>query len=1268
MADWKVIGNKNTIDPPAIGDINIMGVDINVEEQQQKSLKKAENAEEALQIIQTKEFADTLRSYYKYRDGDSELTMRGINTFDDMSHADLLEFFYNDRAWRNNNTIAMGKDMANALAEEDAERLKEFAFIQQTYAMLPSFWNDPNRSFGAWLLDSGGAFIIDPVNLVGFGIGGQAAKQAYKEALKQGLKGKIAKEINQRVLIESQKQAQKKAMGQAIKKGALYEGFIGGSIAGAQDAMLQTTAINTGVQDEFSLKQLGLHTGAGFGFGTLFGAGFTYGGFKLTNRQMKNTAIKNLEDLHNYGRDTITGKRLFTDLSEKKTKKFKYKNLKKEEIDQIEQRSILQGKDIDAKIKNLRDVIDTGSVKGKPPKEKFNYEKMNKDGQIGAVKYIKNVAREMSEDIGTEKITREQMILVAEKLGLDPKKLQKLAKSKAKEDREVFGLVIAHGDLMIKQADDIVKLSNELNRVGITPKEETAIVNELTKREQVVFELMQVQKSLQENYARATSAGNVIKNKDRAKALLLQPEDPTMIKLKRDDPKAFYKAVSLLDDDNQVILALQNARKVDKWDLAAEYVNNNLLSSPDTHLLNIISGLTQTQWKPFVMLLRSANMLRTDTNRAGVIAREALQTYVYQYAYTGYALKRALKAFYMGRPLLDSTQLKWDSNIRQGQLQRFINETGKLLTDPLGVIGKPIQKAVNVAAYATSFPLRILSAGDEFLKQMTFKARMAAQVNSQVLRANPELGGGIKGLLPTIKNRVEYKKAFREAEAKYTNTSGQAISTQEMSGAPKLSDADRMEINDPLQYAREASYTQAAYSVNPKTGKKEGKLTGKLLEITQDLKWLRVAGMHFINTPSNLLRWNAQHLPFLGRFQFQMRHMLAKGKDGKFLNPEAAAEANARIQAGWLLWTAAIFTAIQKKTTGGGSRDWKENRERENTTGWQPYSYVTDDGRHVSVNRLDPIMMPFMIAADFVDAMEDFYKHNDDFPTEVENQYTELAMGVVASLTRNVSSKFYTKNILETANFFFSDDFMKARAPDRIGSSILARAIYKITPLSGGLRYGSRVTDDAQRELFTLNDRLRTLNPFSDKDRTMPRRNIFGEKIDRKNGWLFGLGGRTGVFSSPFAMTTWNNNATAQFFKDREFNYKPPQKTDEKTGIDLRTIKDSNGQTAYDYMLEQKGNVTFQYKGKKLKLKAYIEALVGDPTSKLYRLPDGLVAGDDYRQKVILRIVHGAEKKAYAQMYRKFPILKETLKAKGLFVKDKITEAKSDFFDILGID
>ena len=69
------------------------------------------------------------------------------------------------------------------------------------------------------------------------------------------------------------------------------------------------------------------------------------------------------------------------------------------------------------------------------------------------------------------------------------------------------------------------------------------------------------------------------------------------------------------------------------WDLASEYVNNNLLSSPDTHILNIVSGLTQVLWKPAVMLLRGANMLTRDRHRATIIMREALQTLIYQMGY-----------------------------------------------------------------------------------------------------------------------------------------------------------------------------------------------------------------------------------------------------------------------------------------------------------------------------------------------------------------------------------------------------------------------------------------------------------------------------------------------------------------------------------------------------------------------------------------------------------------------------------------------------------
>ena len=112
-------------------------------------LQKANSAENALEEIQSENFYNTLKSYYSYREDN--------NKFNSMNSADLLEYFYNDRAWRNNNTVSMGYDLANISSETDENRLKEFSYIQQTYEALPSFWNDPNRTFGGWLIDNGGA-------------------------------------------------------------------------------------------------------------------------------------------------------------------------------------------------------------------------------------------------------------------------------------------------------------------------------------------------------------------------------------------------------------------------------------------------------------------------------------------------------------------------------------------------------------------------------------------------------------------------------------------------------------------------------------------------------------------------------------------------------------------------------------------------------------------------------------------------------------------------------------------------------------------------------------------------------------------------------------------------------------------------------------------------------------------------------------------------------------------------------------------------------
>jgi len=1216
-------------------DFNITGVDYNLE--------KAQNSELALEEIQTERFYETLRSYYSYREGEDR--------FEFMTHADLLEYFYNDRSWRNHNTVSMGMDMSNAMSD-NPNRLKELAYIQQTYEALPSFWNDPNRNFGSWLWDNGGAMVLDPVNLIGFGIGGQAGKQAYRLALKEALKGKMAKEINKRALLEVSKQASKQGLWKAVRKGALYEGYIGGAIATSQDAILQNTAIQTGIQNEYDLMQTGWSSLAGFGFGTVFGASFTGAGFKLATRKMRSTAVKQLNDLHQYGRSEITGQRLFKDLGTIKEKSQYYKNLTKEEINQIEYKSKLHGKSIKDQVDNLDNIDIDGT--SKPPKELLNWTKYSPKRNAILLKYLADKAFEEGR-IDTKKITNEETIKIAKVLGEDPDVLIKLMKSTAKKEKYLAAQMVSHGDMILKDSDDIIKLANKLQRLDLTPDEKTYILNRLALKRRKISDTLVTHKEVTQLVARAQQAGKINKDALRASELILKPENPKFKELLETNPEKFWEAVSKLDTDEQMIVALQHAHKVGGWDLATEFVNNNLLSSPDTHILNIVSSLMQTQYKPAVMLIRSALLLPKNRLRAGELAIEAFDTYIHQYVYVLSALRAAGRSFVAGRGLLDSKQMKYDNAMRQGQLQHWIEATGELITSPFGAAGTVVQKGlVKPVGLATTLPLRFLSAGDEFLKTMMFKARRTSQIHSYIRKENNSKIWA--GYLKDADAKAAYNKRFKEIASFYEKESGEAISTIAMSNKAPISDVNRLQVNDPLQYAREGTYTQSAYSTNPITGKDEGGFTGWILSQTSQSggfwskKMFRALGLHFVNTPANLIKWNFEQIPILRKALVHTRHALAKGKDGKYLNPEAAAEANARVAAGFALWTSAFFAWKAGKITGGGSRDWKENKAKEEATGWQKYSYKRANGNYVSLYRLDPVMFPFFMMADIMDTVSDFLRTNEDLPSEAQNTLTELSMGLIATITRNLASKFYATNIIETANFLLSDDMMKSRAPDRVGTSILSRGIYKWFPLSGGLRYFTRVDEEYQKELFTLKDRLKQLIPLTGQDSVMPRRNIFGEKIDRKRGWLFGLGGEVGLWSTPFAMTTFENQAVAKFFEDREFLWRAPSPIDRKSKLDLRLIRDeTTGQTAYDRWRELIGIVEISYGNKKYTLKELMEVLILDKNSPLYSVPDGMIAGKDWRQSILLKYVYAAEKMAYAEMITEFPIVEKRIEERGIF-------------------
>ena len=1226
--------------------------------------EKVDVQQNALDKLTSQQFVNTLRDYYTYRTGDN---------YFEMDDADVIEKFYDDRSWANYNTVSMTKDLSRVMSEADPRRLQQFSEINNLYMELPNFWNDPNRNFGQWLMDVGGAMVLDPINLVGFGIGGQAAKQAYKQTLRNQLRGKIAAEIDRQAIEAVAKKANKKALTSAIKRGAIYEGVYSGLISGTQDVLLQNTSILSGQTDEFSFKRLGLNTAFGFGMGTAFGGAFAAGGFKIALAGQKRNTIKNLTDIHNYGFDELKGKRLFADLSEPKKDKQFYKNKTAEEIAQARKYNEIEAKNMDDYIQQMRQ--DARKPFGKPPKEKFNYQRWAEgDEDHTAVELIRQTAndlkKQLDEDVRANKfdVIREEAAL----LGADPENVVRQIKELG--DTNIAAFMLAMRARIKQNADFMIKQSRQIDDITLSKSDREKLKKNFEQSMNLTRELLVLQKSAQERIATALASqrqrvDDAPIDVEKAIDLLVNPEKADM-QLKIDgNIEDYMRAVGKIYDDNHMILSLQNVNKVNKWDLAAEYVNNNLLSSPDTHLLNIASGLMQTQWKPMTMLFRAMYLSPTDSKRAAEVANEALETYVYQYTYTIEAVRSAFRSFKAGRPLLDSRALKYDSNIRQGQLANYLNEMVASFTNVLPTTAaRAVQGLAKIPITAITVPLRVLSAGDEFLKTLAFKARAAAQINSRIARENPEIFTRTR----RFKDRQAYKEKVNEYMKEYIDESGRARSTVQGTdlsmNAAGLSAADRLEVNDPLHYAREASYTQPATSQAQKAdgtfiGETEGRVTGAVLDFTARHRWTRAMGLHFINTPSNLIRWNFQHLPILGRYQFQMKQMLKKDASGDYINPEAAAEANARITMGYMVWIAAFYAAISGKVTGGGERDYRKNLQKEVNTGWQPYSYKTQDGRYISMNRLDPFFTPFGIAADMVYAMDKFYAHNENLTPYQESRMTELAMGAITSLTRNFTSKFYTKGMLETIDLFLGDGLMHTKDPERKSALFLGRFGFKFAPLSGMFRYVNRVNDDYSRELWGLSDQLNSYKITDDPDAVMPRRNMFGEKIDRQNGWLFGIGGKEGIWSSPFSMTTFANTETAKFFSEegRTVDYLPPSKIAKHTNINLKDIKNAKGQTAYDRWMEIKSEITVPYMGFNASLKEIVEFLITDSQSPLKKLPEGTIEGQDMMQREILRVVRQFERAAYQKMLQEFPEINKERRRRETSIQRSVEDALDAF-------
>ena len=187
-------------------------------------------------ILKDARFVRDLHDFYRDRDGKSF-----------SNDQEAIDYFYNDRTWRDVNTVSIAADVVDAFSFK-GEQAARFSRIQKAWDQVPYFWQEGGRGFWSAAADAVPAALADPTNLIGFGAGKLAATAAL-----QGAKAPVRS---------------------ALTKVAAREFALNSGIEGASELLIQTREKASGLRDSYSLgavAESSLVAGAlGSAAGTLF--------------------------------------------------------------------------------------------------------------------------------------------------------------------------------------------------------------------------------------------------------------------------------------------------------------------------------------------------------------------------------------------------------------------------------------------------------------------------------------------------------------------------------------------------------------------------------------------------------------------------------------------------------------------------------------------------------------------------------------------------------------------------------------------------------------------------------------------------------------------------------------------------------------------------------------------------------------------------------------------------------------------------------------
>lgn len=456
----------------------------------------------------------------------------------------------------------------------------------------------------------------------------------------------------------------------------------------------------------------------------------------------------------------------------------------------------------------------------------------------------------------------------------------------------------------------------------------------------------------------------------------------------------------------------------------------------------------------------------------------------------------------VNRFVYNATKTKIEK-LSDGAFELWING---LLSNPLTHIVNTTSNALTLAYGANE---RLLAAGVDAARSLvTGKPReiFFKEGAEDILSIAGGLQSGVSRFANAMKKGDSLSKidapvsALPDSVAKYLPTRALAAEDAFFKGFIEHSEINRLayrqarsekltgqELQDrivelattPTEDMLEAAAKRGQYLTYQKELGEVGKLVMKARDTVPGLKYF----IPFVKTPLNIAKFAIERTPL------NLPVVIAKAARGE-LKGGALSEELAKPLMGSLFGYTAYQLAEQGRITGGGPKD-KEEREALQNTGWQPYSYKTQDGKYISFARFEPMSSILGMAADMSEM-----KHKMS-----EDEKYNLAAGVMGSISNNISNKTFMQG--------FSNLINAMSDPGRYGKNVVKQLTGSVVPaVSAGI---VRSVDDNVRDTSTVMNNIQSRIPGLSQG--LPEKlNVWGESITRP-------GNAVGRFISPMQVS-----------------------------------------------------------------------------------------------------------------------------------------------------